>query len=65
MLYAIACSFQTTKNAKPVNGLAICTDPDTPMTFIFPDGKPYNSDEIWSYKLHHFTPWAKIEISRI
>ena len=59
-LFAIRCRFKPTESSKYVEGLAICSDADTPVTFIHPDGKPLICDEIWDYKLHHTSPWAQI-----
>ena len=59
-LYAIACTFQTTEGGEKFAGMAVCSDPDTPETFIFPDGSPYIGKEIWTYSLHHHQPWACI-----
>lgn len=59
-LYAITCNFQVTQNEAMVEGIAICSDPDTPITFIHPDGKPYTGDDIWDYRLKHFNPWLRI-----
>ena len=61
-LYAIACNFKPEQNGPWVQGMAICLDPDTPVTFICPNGKPYSSNEMWNYKLLHYKPWAKIEM---
>ena len=60
-MYFIACRFKINKTDDWVNGFAICSDPDTPETFIFPDGKPYTEVDIWDYKLQHTMPWACIE----
>jgi hypothetical protein len=61
-VYAISCTFKPEKDSEPVLGLAICKDPDTPETFIYPNGRPLIADEIWSYKLHHTMPWSAIEV---
>lgn len=61
LLYAIKCRFKATENSEPVDGLAICSDPDTPVTFIFPDGMPYTGKEIWNYRLSYHDPWAKLD----
>jgi len=60
-LYVLHCSFQITKEGHKHVGLAICEDADTPITFIFPSGMPYNG-EIWDYKLNHYAPWARLEV---
>lgn len=57
-LCVIACRWQATKDSKPVDGIAICKDPDTPITFINQDGTPYLGDGIWTYRLLHHYPWA-------
>lgn len=61
-LFSIACSFQTHEGTEPIHGIAICTDPNTPVTFIYPNGKPYDDHGagIWNYKLKHYEPWTKI-----
>lgn len=59
-LYAIPCRFKTTKDSAPVEGIAICSDADTPVTFVYPDGKPYTGKEIWDYRLQHHMPWAEV-----
>lgn len=60
-LFVIQCSFQTKKDGTPIHGLAICSDADTPITFIYPNGKPLILAEIWKYNLKHHLPWAKFE----
>lgn len=62
MLYVIPCKFQPTEHSEPVSGLAICSDPDTPVTFILPNGLPYLGDVIWSYHLRHYSPWTKFDL---
>jgi len=62
MLFTIPCWFIVKRNTKRIDGLAVCSDPDTPVTFIHPDGKPYNGKTIWSYGLKHYQPWTKHEI---
>lgn len=60
-LFVIQCTFTTVEDGEAketVDGLAICRDPDTPETFIYPNGHPLNAWEIWSFKLHHNMPWA-------
>lgn len=59
-LFAIRCRFKPTKDSEYIEGMAICSDADTPVTFIHPDGLPLISDEIWDYKLEHGSPWAQI-----
>lgn len=58
-LYVIRCGFKIVQNQDMIEGLAICSDPATPVTFIYPDGKPYTGNEIWTYNLRHYSPWAK------
>lgn len=62
-LYAIACDFCLEHNGPTHHGLAICSDPDTVVTFVFADGKPYKGEEVWTYKLRHFNPWIMIEVN--
>lgn len=59
-LFAVRCMFQAEKHTMPVHGVAICSDPDTPVTFIYPDGRPYKGEEIWNYKLNHLHPWTDL-----
>lgn len=59
-LYAIPCRFKIAKDAEVVEGLAICTDPNTPTVFIHPNGEPYTGTEMWYYTLMHYRPWAKL-----
>jgi len=59
-LYAIKCRFKIDKDSYPIEGIAICSDPDTPVTFIHPDGKPYTGEGIWNYRLKHHAPWMKV-----
>lgn len=60
-LYAIACTFKLVKDGEEYNGLAICSDPDTPVTFVHSDGIAITEgDDIWNYQLHHHQPWACI-----
>ena len=61
-LFAIKCAFKPTQSSPAIIGLAICSDADTPVTFIHPDGTPYLEKEIWTYDLMHFSPWAKLEL---
>lgn len=63
-MFVIACRFRTKKKGISVNGLAICSDPDTPVTFIYSDGKPYLGKDIWSYTLLHEEPWALIQVDK-
>lgn len=62
ILYAIQCRFKITEHSDTIEGLAVCSDPDTPVTFIHPDGSPYTGEMVWNYRLAHFNPWAKFEI---
>jgi len=62
VLYAIPCSFKSTKGSETEYGLAICSDPDTPITFIYANGSPVIGDIIWNYHLMHHSPWAKLEM---
>ena len=59
-MYVIECSFTISEKSDPCQGIAICSDPDTPVTFVHSDGSPYNGESIWNYTLHHYKPWAKI-----
>lgn len=59
-MYAIACWFQVAQNSEMLHGFAICSDADTPITFIYPNGEPYTGKDIWNYSLRHFEPWGKI-----
>ncbi len=61
-LYVVNCTFLVKEDDPAVSGLAICSDPDTVVTFIMPDGQAVKSRTIWAYHLHHRTPWAKFEI---
>ena len=61
ILFVIPCTFQIDEEGPSYKGLAICSDPDTPETFIFEDGEPLLNKEIWSYNLHHHEPWSKFE----
>lgn len=65
MLYAISCWFKPFENSPKVYGLAICTDPDTPMTFIFPDGLALRTEGIYDYKLAHYYPWAGFDVEAL
>lgn len=60
-MYFIACTFKIYKDSEPVAGFAVCSDADTPQTFINTDGLSVVTDGIWTYKLHHYKPWAKVE----
>lgn len=60
-LFAIRCRFKETKDSVLVDGMAICKDPDTPITFIYPNGEPYLGSDIWNYSLLREWPWAKFE----
>lgn len=57
-LAVIQCRFQITEGSPVVDGLAICSNPDTPVTFIHTDGTPYTGKDIWTYNLLHYKPWA-------
>lgn len=59
-LYAIQCRFQVSEDSAKVDGIALCSDADTPVTFIYPDGKPYIGEDIWDYRLKHTYPWMKV-----
>lgn len=60
-LYIIQCTWKISETALSDHGIAVCSDPDTPITFIDgASGKPYNG-EIWNYQLHHFRPWGKFD----
>ena len=61
-LFTIQCRFQTHQHSTPVDGIAICSDPNTPITFIHPDGKPYLGKDIWTYNLRHHYPWSRHDI---
>jgi hypothetical protein len=61
-LYAIPCSFKLTQDGPIHKGLAICSDPDKPITFIFPNGKPYIHGMVWSYVLKRYEHLAAIEV---
>lgn len=63
-LYCISCTFQIERDSTPIEGIAICTDPDTPETFVYPDGKPYTGTDLWTYRLHHYSPWAVVQTNR-
>lgn len=58
-LYFIRCSFRPKKDSEPIYGFAICSDADTPVTFIHPDGTPLRSKVVWDYMLHHYSPWGR------
>lgn len=60
-LYFIPCRWQAEQYSPVVHGFAVCSDADTPITFLYPDGLPCISDLIWSYSLQHYSPWAKLE----
>ena len=60
-LFAIPCTWSPDRDTT-IRGLAICSDPDTPVTFLYPDGKPYLGNSIWAYKLQHYSPWAKLSV---
>ena len=60
-LSVIACSFKTEQHGPVHHGLAVCSDPDTPVTFIYPDGKPFLGEIIWNFKLQHYMPWATFD----
>jgi hypothetical protein len=61
-LYAIPCTFKLTEQSETEYGLAICSDPDTPVTFIHQNGSPVIEDILWTYRLMHYSPWAKLEM---
>jgi hypothetical protein len=62
-LYVIECSFRLIQNGRLHYGLAICTDPDTPQTFLYSDGTHIGtSGGIWSYSLLHHHPWSSFEV---
>lgn len=61
-LYCIQCVFQPRKSSKEVWGIAIGTDPDTPIQFIYPNGKVYGGKAILSYRLIHNAPWIGLEV---
>lgn len=61
-LYFIPCTFKPTEQSETVYGFAVCTSPDDVETFIYPNGKPYLSNEVWTYKLQHYSPWGQFEI---
>lgn len=58
-LCVIQCMFQVSKDSEQIEGLAICSDADTPVTFVYPDGTIYTGEDIWIYTLHHYSPWMK------
>ncbi len=60
-MYVIRCRFQIKQGSEVVEGFALCSDPDTPTTFIYPDRTPYIGEDIWNYKLIHYEPWMKFE----
>lgn len=59
-LYAIPCTWSP-EQGTIVHGLAICQDPDTVATFLYPSGEAYTGAQVWNYKLHHMLPWARLE----
>lgn len=61
-LYVIACSFQLIENGEVFHGMAICSSPGDIVTFIHEDGSPAIEKEVWNYKLHHYRPWASIDV---
>ncbi len=58
-LCVIRCNFQPERDSATIEGLAICSDPDTPVTFIHADGSAYPGADIWTYRLLHYSPWMK------
>lgn len=58
-MFLIRCHFRKAKEDTLLDGFAICSDPNTPITFIYPNGEAHIGD-IWSYYLRHFEPWFKI-----
>lgn len=60
-LYFIRCRFKPEKDSKTVDGFAVCTSPDGVSIFFHPDGKPYVGESVWTYRLLHYSPWAKLD----
>lgn len=60
-LYAIKGCFKPSKNSEYIEGTAICSDPDTPVTFITQDGLPVSAETIWDYNLYHLAPWGRFD----
>jgi len=59
-MYFIQCRFKKTKDGDSLHGYAVCSDPDTPITFILPNGEAYNGG-IWTYQLLHHMPWVRLK----
>jgi len=51
MLYFIKCDFQVDENSGRQEGIAICSDPDTPIAIIDKNGK-----EVWRNENHPHDP---------
>jgi hypothetical protein len=62
-LYCIPCTWSPEEKII-VQGMAICSDPNTPVTFLYPSGEAYEGKEIWTYKLHHYRPWTMLEVDQ-
>ena len=60
-LYIIKCRFQQEAQSKPQTGLAVCASPDDIIFICDVKGVLLKVDDIWSYTLLHYSPWAKID----
>lgn len=58
-LFVIEAQWKVKESDPWTHGLAICSDPNTPVTFVTPDGKPVITAELWNYNLHHHRPWSR------
>lgn len=59
-MYFIACDFKLTEHGSTVKGFAVCNTPDDVVAFLFADGTPVKTQEMWTYQLKHYRPWAHI-----